>query len=396
MITCESLRSLVKEKRSDPEGIASIDVLIRPGKKFGRGLKEIRQVPLKSVAEELGLPVHERDTFTGWDVSTDQSFQLPKPDGQSINLIVAVSFGLFVPPRILNSAEYGGINVHPSLLPQYRGSAPLHHTILNGDTITGVTLQTLDPHKFDHGVVLSQEGFPIPQPSTINFKGLLDFITPKAANLLAKGIRDRVFVNPEANEVVKLASKVKPIDRYIDCEGGLSIKIEQKYRALGRLWCYTKTWWSRKDKRRTIFEDFEVVPLPEHSLVPEHELQRVYRVFPKWEFFCTPVYRDPTHPGAIIIPTVEKGLGLRVKHILVEGQVVGSAIDAVHRLSTFTKDPNHEDGRLMTIALTDISEDGSQPVVRDGKGVEYGAKHLDFPLTVKINEARHLDLNPMD
>ncbi|KAA8574481.1 hypothetical protein EYC84_005940 [Monilinia fructicola] len=386
--SCESLRALVKEKKRDPEGIASIDVLIRPGKPFGRGLKEIRGVPLKNLAEDLRLPIHERDTFTGWD--------LPKPDGESINLIVAVSFGLFVPPRILNSAEYGGINVHPSLLPQYRGSAPLHHTIMNGDTITGVTIQTLDPHKFDHGTILSQEGFPIPQPNTINFKGLLDFITPKAANLLAKGIRDRVFVNPEANQVNKLAPKIKPNDRYIDLEEGLSIDVERKYRALGRLWCYTRTWWSGKDKKRTIFEDFEVVTLPDNSMVPEHELQRLYRVFPKWEFFCTRVYPDTTHPGSIIIPTVERGLGLRVKHILVEGQVVGSAVDVMHRLSTFTKDENHEGAMFMAVALTDLSEDGSKIVLRDGKGVEYASKHLNLPRKLNINRAHLIEHSPQD
>ncbi|ESZ91417.1 hypothetical protein SBOR_8198 [Sclerotinia borealis F-4128] len=380
--SCESLRALVKEQRSDPGGIASIDVLVRPSKRFGRGLREVREVPLRQVAKELGLPIHERDTFTGWD--------LPKSDGQSINLIVAVSFGLFVPPRILNSAEYGGINVHPSLLPQYRGSAPLHHTIMNGDTITGVTLQTLDPHKFDHGVVLSQVGLPIPHPNKIHLQGLLDFITPKAANLLAEGIRDRVFVQPEANQAVRLAPKIRPIDKYIDWEAGLSIKVGQKYRALGRLWCYTRTWWSGKDKKRTILEDFEVVPLLENKRIPKQELERVYQVFPKWEYFCTLVYEDPTHPGAIIIPTIEPGLGLRVIHILVEGQVAGSAIDAVHKLSAFTGDPNHDKTMLMTVALTDISEDGSKPVLRQGKGVEYTTRHLN------INRAHLIDPSPKE
>ena len=82
-------------------------------------------VPIKAVAQELSLPVHERDTFTGWDVSSSGvhldiiliEYQLPNPQGEPINLIIAVSFGLFVPPRILKSAEYGGLNVHPSLLP---------------------------------------------------------------------------------------------------------------------------------------------------------------------------------------------------------------------------------------------------------------------------------------
>lgn len=333
---------------------------------------------------------------------------MPKPDGKPINLIVAVSFGLFVPPRILDSAEYGGINVHPSLLPQYvqafsnialtlttvyryRGSAPIHHTIMNGDTITGVTLQTLDPHKFDHGTILMQEGFPIPQASTINFNGLLDVVTPKAANLLVRGIKNRVFINPEANQAYRLAPKIKPVDRYIDFEEGLSISVDQKHRALGRLWCYTRTWWSGKNKKRTIFDDCEAVTLPENSWIPEAHLQRVYRVFPKWEYFCTRVYEDPTHPGAIIIPTVERGLGIRFKHILVEGQVLGSAIDAVHRLANFTQDENHKNEMFMAVALTDLSEDGSTPVLRESSD-EYAAKHLAISRKLKINRSRSISL----
>ena len=65
--------------------------------------------PIKAYAEEAGLPVHPISTFTGW--------QPPSSKWKDINLIVAVSFGLFVPPRLLNLATYGGLNVHPSLLP---------------------------------------------------------------------------------------------------------------------------------------------------------------------------------------------------------------------------------------------------------------------------------------
>jgi methionyl-tRNA formyltransferase len=82
--SCESLRAVAEEKKRNPGLIASIDVLCRPGKLSGRGMKTIREgkllqhsnvaiayylvVPIKRVAEELGLPVHERDTFTGWKV----------------------------------------------------------------------------------------------------------------------------------------------------------------------------------------------------------------------------------------------------------------------------------------------------------------------------------------
>jgi len=67
-------------------------------------------VPIKQVATALGLPIHQIDTFTGW--------QPPSPNGKPFNLIVAVSFGLLIPARIINAARYGGLNVHPSMLPE--------------------------------------------------------------------------------------------------------------------------------------------------------------------------------------------------------------------------------------------------------------------------------------
>lgn len=86
-------------------------------------------MPCKTLAEELGLRIHQRETFRMWDVSLLLIRVLPVTptsltDGLSTklphgtNLVVVVSFGLFVPRRILSSAKYGGLNVHPSLLPE--------------------------------------------------------------------------------------------------------------------------------------------------------------------------------------------------------------------------------------------------------------------------------------
>ena len=108
--SCASLSALHKLHREDSDVVRSIDVVVRPPKPVGRGLKELRVLPAQTLAASLGLPVWNRDTFTGWDV--------PRPDGEDINLIIAVSFGLFVPPRILQATKYGGLNVHPSLLPK--------------------------------------------------------------------------------------------------------------------------------------------------------------------------------------------------------------------------------------------------------------------------------------
>jgi methionyl-tRNA formyltransferase len=74
-----------------------------------------------------------------------------------------------VPPRILQKLKYGGLNVHPSLLPDLRGAAPIEHAILSGRNYTGVSVQTLHPLHFDHGVVLAQTpapGIPIGPDTT--------------------------------------------------------------------------------------------------------------------------------------------------------------------------------------------------------------------------------------
>lgn len=100
-----ALRKLNHERVEHPDHIESIHVLCKPPQRVGRGLKKVRQVAIKNVAEELGLPLYQISTFTGWQ---------PPP----INLIIAVSFGLFVPTRVLSIAKYGGLNVHPSSLPE--------------------------------------------------------------------------------------------------------------------------------------------------------------------------------------------------------------------------------------------------------------------------------------
>jgi hypothetical protein len=120
-----------------------------------------------------------------------------------INLILAVSFGLFVPPRLLSAAKYGGLNLHPSLLPDLRGPAPLQHTLLAGRSLTGVSLQTLDHQQFDHGMVLAQTpanteheyALRIPRDCT-TVAGLQALVTPVAAQMLVQALRAGLHVPP--------------------------------------------------------------------------------------------------------------------------------------------------------------------------------------------------------
>ena len=235
-----SLNALHKERVARPDFIKSIDVVCKPGKHVGRGLKIVREVPIIATAKELSLPLHQINTFTQWEPS--------KPSGEDINLIIAVSFGLFVPPRILKRAKYGGLNVHPSILPDFRGPAPLHHTLLAGCHNTGISLQTLHPKQFDHGVVLAQTplpGFDIPSPNEMTVQGLLEMVAPKAAEMLIQGLKDRVYVPPleqfiqsesKSEILTRTAKRIVSEDKHIDWTSWTSQQILTKHRVFGPLW----------------------------------------------------------------------------------------------------------------------------------------------------------------
>ncbi|MCJ1355395.1 MAG: Methionyl-tRNA formyltransferase [Icmadophila ericetorum] len=236
-----SLDALYLEKQKYPDSIKSIDVVCRPPKHVGRGLKKLQEPPIAGKARAFSLPLHQIDAFKGWSA--------PLADGEPINLIVAVSFGLFVPPRILDAAKYGGLNVHPSLLPDFRGAAPLHHTLLAGCTRTGVTLQTLDTQRFDHGLILDQTpqpGFDIPNPDSISASELTDFVAPIAAEMLVRGIRNRVYAHspPEiynASNIsrsggIRTAKKIVTEDRRVNWPVWTSDYILRRQRVLGPLW----------------------------------------------------------------------------------------------------------------------------------------------------------------
>lgn len=216
----------------------------------------MRAVPVKAAAESLSLPLHEIDTFTGWSP--------PKP----IDLIIAVSFGLKVPPRLLNYASFGGINLHPSLLPEYvirfemslillcreltfllslRGPAPLQHTLLAGRTSSGITLQTLHPEHFDQGSVLAQSYFRLPNDGLCTIDELRHFVAPRAADLLLSSLRDGSFmsrgraqIHDGARDLIH-ASKVTPSMAHVNWDSWSSEQILRTQRALGGVWSFFKS-----------------------------------------------------------------------------------------------------------------------------------------------------------
>lgn len=306
--SCASLSALHALHQAQPTLIDSIDVLVRPGKPSGRGLKRIAASPLAHLASELDLPLHRRDTFTGWDLPLPGRVTHPKTGATTIhphpsgtrrhrdpfpfNLLIAVSFGLLVPRRILNTLKYGGLNIHPSLLPDLRGPAPLQWSLLLNRTHTGCTLQTLHPQHFDRGTILLQTPPPgIPIPDGCTTADLLATLATEGANMLVQGLTNHHHVlsydpapppllqaPPIPAHGLRDAPKITKADLAIDWgsmmwgrdhalyPGGQwsAADLARRFRAVGGgkgLWTHAITA-TNPCEQRLIFEDVEAVVCP--------------------------------------------------------------------------------------------------------------------------------------
>ena len=123
-------------------------VFTRRDKPVGR--KQILTAPpVKQLAQSHDIPVYQPRTLR--DGSSDALIEQLAPD-----IIVVVAYGCIIPPQLLHIAKYGCINLHVSLLPKYRGSAPIQWAVLNGDAETGVSIMQLD-EGLDTGDVLMVE-----------------------------------------------------------------------------------------------------------------------------------------------------------------------------------------------------------------------------------------------
>ena len=123
-------------------------VFTRCDKPVGR--KQILTAPpVKQLAQSHDIPVYQPRTLR--DGSSDALIEQLAPD-----IIVVVAYGCIIPPQLLHTARYGCINLHVSLLPKYRGSAPIQWAVLNGDAETGVSIMQLD-EGLDTGDVLMVE-----------------------------------------------------------------------------------------------------------------------------------------------------------------------------------------------------------------------------------------------
>jgi len=127
----EHLRFLINEKKYEVIGVYT-----QPDRPAGRG-KNLTSSPVKRLAQTHALTVYQPETLR--DANAQQVLANLKPD-----LMIVVAYGLILPKAVLSIPRYGCINVHASLLPRWRGAAPIQRAIEAGDTETGITVMQMD------------------------------------------------------------------------------------------------------------------------------------------------------------------------------------------------------------------------------------------------------------
>lgn len=152
-----------------------IAVVTQPDRPVGRK-RVLTPPPVKRVAEEHNLPVFQPEKLAQSD-ELAQLLQL-EPD-----LIVTAAFGQLLPDQLLQLPKLGAINVHASLLPKYRGGAPIHQAIIDGEAQTGITIMYM-VKKLDAGNIISQKAINIEDNDDVGT--MHDKLSVLGANLLKK------------------------------------------------------------------------------------------------------------------------------------------------------------------------------------------------------------------
>ena len=194
-----SLKKLIDEK------FDVVGVFTQPDKPKGRGM-ELCASPVKELALENGLPVFQPVKMR--DGTALAQIKALEPD-----ILVVVAYGRILPDDILAVPKYGAINVHGSLLPKYRGAAPIQWAVLNGDKITGVTTMYL-ASEMDTGDIIYTAETEIGEYETSG--ELFDRLKEMGAELLVKTLRDiDAGTAPRAPQDHNKASYVTMLDKSI-------------------------------------------------------------------------------------------------------------------------------------------------------------------------------------
>ncbi len=210
-------------KKLAEENSKPILVITALDKPTGRK-QTITPSPVKIAAEQLKIPVLQPEKIS--DLKNEISKLSP-------DLIIVAGYSQFLPKEILEIPKYGCLNVHPSLLPKYRGASPIQYAILNGEKETGTTIMLMDS-KMDHGKIITQRKLEIGEKK-ISFEELSKNLSIISSNLLIQTlpewIHGRIKALPQTESLATFTKILEKEDGRIDWNEPAE-NIERKIRAL--------------------------------------------------------------------------------------------------------------------------------------------------------------------
>lgn len=199
-------------------------VLTQPDRPAGRGMK-LKASPVKVLAEQHGLFVFQPETLK--DAVVQEKIAQTDAD-----VMIVAAYGLIIPTVVLHMPKFGCYNIHASLLPRWRGAAPIHRSILAGDTETGVTIMEVVP-ALDAGAMVSKGVVQITDTDTT--QALHDKLASIGADLMVEAMRvlaqtGVLASNPQDEALVTYAHKLEKAEAAIDWRKS-AVEISQQVRA---------------------------------------------------------------------------------------------------------------------------------------------------------------------
>lgn len=186
-----------------------VGVFTQPDRGRGRG-QEISTSPVKQAALAAGIPVHQPEKIRAPEV--EEQLRALGPE-----VIVIIAYGQIIPARLLSIPPMGWINLHASLLPKYRGAAPIHWAIANGETVTGNTTMRIDAG-MDTGEMLLQEELRVGGDDTAPEVG--ERLSEAGAELMVRTLRrlrdGELHGRPQEDGAASYAPMLKREDGRID------------------------------------------------------------------------------------------------------------------------------------------------------------------------------------
>ena len=185
-----------------------IAVFTQPSKRSGRGLK-FKHSPVRDTAQKNNIDIRQPEKIT---IKETDALEEICPD-----IVVVVAYGLILTKEFISSPKFGCINVHPSLLPRWRGAAPIQRSIEAGDKLSGVSIMQMNKG-LDQGDVIYQEPVPISDnDSSISMHKKFASVGAQALLVtLDSLIDDKIMLHPQDNNLATYANKIRKVEAKIN------------------------------------------------------------------------------------------------------------------------------------------------------------------------------------